>query len=82
MTLLNTYMMKVSWAATIASISSKVFCVLNCALISPAFTMRVSKSAPKLFLFLLLPQPATCRKYMKQRIYKLEDNKKRPDLVL
>ena len=77
-------MMKVSSAATITSISSKVFCVLNCALISPAFMMRVSNVAPKVFLFLLLPQPATCRIYVKKkRIYNLKNNQKRGnDLVL
>ena len=59
MTLLKTYMMKLSMAATITGILSNVFCILNCALITPAFTTRVSKLAPKVFLFLLLPQPAT-----------------------
>ena len=73
MKLLKTYMMKLSAAATITSILSNVFCFLNCDLISPAFTTRVSKLAPKVFLFLLLPQPATYKKYMKLNIYKLED---------
>ena len=76
MTLLKTYMMKLSTAATITGILSNVFCILNCcALITPAFKTRVSKLAPKVFLFLLLPQPATCKKYMKLNIFKLEDQK-------
>ena len=75
-------MMKLSTAATITSISSNVFCFLNCDLISPAFTTRVSKLAPKVFLFLLLPQPATYKKYMKLNIYKLEGKKPQYDLVL
>ena len=82
MTLLKTYMMKLPTAATITSISSNVLCFLNCALILPAFTTRVLKLAPKVFLFLLLPQPATCKKYMKQNIYKLEDEKTQSDMVL
>ena len=59
MTLLKTYMMKLSMAATIRGIFSNVFCILSCALITVAFTTRASKLAPKVFLFLLLPQQAT-----------------------
>ena len=54
MKLLKTQMMKLSTAATITSISSNVFCFLNCDLFSPALTTTVSKLAPKVFLFLLL----------------------------
>ena len=42
--------------------------LLELCLISSAFTTRVLKLAPKVFLFLLLPQPATCKKYMKLNI--------------